>query len=94
MPQGTLFGDSELCRLRMTMMINDLTHTMVAELVAETRKGIVLASSGVVAHGLDECELLPIMVTEATYGFLYRDHRDAVVLPAQGFRARRKSLQG
>jgi hypothetical protein len=93
MPQGSLWAETELARLRLTFEYDARNQRNLLFAIGETRRGYILASSGVTAFTFDEAELLPITAAEAVNGFLYRGAYEAVTQPLAAFRARRKSLR-
>jgi len=92
MPQGSLFDDQELAQVEVKLRYDDIAGCVKCSLVATSRKGQILASGAVVAVGMEQTELLPILVAESCYGFLYRGSRDAVVVPLSAYRSRRKDV--
>jgi hypothetical protein len=93
MPQLSFDKASELHKLVVTVMVNEVADTTLVTLFGMNRQGVLLASTGVVLSGFAEVELLPRLMSEAAYGYLYGGSREAVTVPAQNLRAARKALK-
>jgi hypothetical protein len=91
-PQGSLFGDEELHRLVIDVRYDDLRSCVVLSSMAYARKGTLLASASLALSSIAQCELAPIWAAESLNGFMYRGAKEAVTVPSQALRARRKSL--
>lgn len=91
-PQGSLFSESEVHHLTVDLRLDEIAQVTQVSLRAMSRNATVIRSSGVVANGIAQCELIPIMLAEAAYGWLYRGAAECTTLPAAEFRRRRASL--
>jgi hypothetical protein len=93
MPQGSLFPESELTRVVVTLRYNELKacHTVVVE--GHNRWGLVLARQSAELVGHDEGELLEPLLRDVVRGYLYRGAHEAVSDPMQCLRGARSMLR-
>ena len=92
MPQGSLFNQSELHRVEIVLQLDELEGHTKCQIVGRNRASAILASASVTLEGFDVAELLPVLLAEVGYGYLYRGAHEAVTLPIRAFKARRKDL--
>lgn len=79
-------------RLVVTLASNALSGTSAIEVNAFTRKGVKLASAGLVMRRMEESELLPTLLYRIGMGWLYAGSREMTVIPADWFREQRKAM--
>jgi hypothetical protein len=92
MPQSSLFKEMELHKVVVTLAVDEVLQSIHVQVLATNRAGALLASAGLNCASMDESDLLPALLSEVAYGFLYRGAHEAVTIPVRGFKSRRKDL--
>lgn len=93
MPQGSLISEMELHAVTVKLRVDEVKQLVTCDVRATNRTGALLRSSGIVAQGMLECELLPHLLHDVALGFLYRGPNEAVTVPCRGFREARRAIR-
>jgi hypothetical protein len=92
MPQLSFDKTTELHRIKIDLLQDERNDRTIVSVHGLNRADEMLASTGVSLSGFAEVELLPDMLAQVAYGWLYGGSRDAVTQPAARLRERRKAL--
>lgn len=91
--QLSMDANSQAHRLVVTITDKPKQAGFGVMLTCLSRRGDMLASAGLQVEGWAVTDLLPGLLAEVAYGWLAGSPEDMVTIPAQAFRARRKSIQ-
>jgi hypothetical protein len=92
MPQLSFDKATEVHSVTITLRLDEIRQVGAVQLMAFNKEGTLLASGGVAYKGMEEAELVPILLHSVGFGWLYRGIEDTILKPLQTFRAQRKSL--
>lgn len=78
MPQGSLLDEFDFDRLHMTFAANRVQDTGTVQLIAENRRGTILASLGLMVMTYEEQSLLPELARKAALGYCFGSPQESV----------------
>lgn len=84
--------DSEVHRVTVTLARDDVNDRQSVMLAAFNRRGMLIASSASMIGSMEEAELLPLLLSDVAYGWLYRGAKEATIFPMAAYRKARKAL--